>query len=198
MTRRDKFEGMLRTLRTAHPLVPFIFMFGACFELWKLCRIFFPDAEPFYDDVEGHAYILFQGRFYDINGEADNQETIDRLVPMRKSPKLCKEAFKWHRQSKARKQQEFDAAFYILQRARGDFCDYVPASGAKRSWVEYAGDVCPKCGNPLLVLVEKERPNALYFEDDRVRCLECDIHLCIETDGSGSAWVSQIEEEETA
>lgn len=73
---------------------------GACWEFHKILKAAFPDAEPFYDEAEGHVYTKIDGKFYDIKGRAHLTE--DKLTPMLKSRRLMRTAHRWMKNSNFR------------------------------------------------------------------------------------------------
>lgn len=64
----NQLERLLTELRDAHPNMERIFLHGKCYSLWNIVRTVFPESECWYSQVEGHVYIKYQDRFYDIRG----------------------------------------------------------------------------------------------------------------------------------
>ena len=69
-----------RDLRDTHPDFSHIFKNGGCYRFHKLVSCVFPEAEAYYDPIEGHVYTLIDGRFFDISGE--RVEGTDILLPI--------------------------------------------------------------------------------------------------------------------
>ena len=42
---------------------------GSCFKFYEILKGIFPDALPYYDEIDGHVYTLIEGKYYDIYGE---------------------------------------------------------------------------------------------------------------------------------
>ena len=59
---------MLDTLRTSHPDIEALYLYGQCYNLFRLIRVWRPDAEPWYDQMEGHIYTRVGAYWYDIRG----------------------------------------------------------------------------------------------------------------------------------
>lgn len=65
----NQLERFLSALRRSHPDMEHIFLNGSCFYLWDIVRTVFPEVEPWYSQVEGHIYLKYKDRFYDILGK---------------------------------------------------------------------------------------------------------------------------------
>lgn len=68
MSETKRILRFLAALRGAHPDTVALFTEGACYELWKIMRVIWPEAVPMYSQQEGHVYIEIDGRLYDIRG----------------------------------------------------------------------------------------------------------------------------------
>ena len=44
------------------------FQRGDCFQFYKIISVAYPEAEPFYDPVKGHVYVMLMNRLWDSNG----------------------------------------------------------------------------------------------------------------------------------
>lgn len=64
-----KLIQFLDMLRTAHPDMQWLFMQGQCYNLWRIVRTVFPEAKCLYSMNEGHVYIEYRGKLYDIRGK---------------------------------------------------------------------------------------------------------------------------------
>jgi len=60
---------LLAALREAHPDMQSLFLEGQCYNLWRIVRTVFPEAGCLYSMAEGHVYIGYQGKVYDIRGK---------------------------------------------------------------------------------------------------------------------------------
>jgi hypothetical protein len=75
-------------------------MRGGCFEFYKILKAAFPQAEPYYDEVDGHVYTLIDGKFYDIRGRRYLKD--DETSPMMENTRLMKDAHRWIGRTKFR------------------------------------------------------------------------------------------------
>lgn len=66
-------ENFLQELKSAYYLNGEIFMEGSCFRLYKILKTIFPDAEPYYSQLDGHWITKINGEYYDINGCIDEK-----------------------------------------------------------------------------------------------------------------------------
>lgn len=66
---------------------------GGCYELFLLLREIFPDAEPWYDQVEGHVYTKIGNAYYDIKGK--RYRLNETACPMTDEPNWMKRAHRW-------------------------------------------------------------------------------------------------------
>ena len=64
-----KLIQFLDMLRAAHPDMQWMFTHGQCYNLWRIVRTVFPEANCLYSTEEGHVYIEYQGQLYDIRGK---------------------------------------------------------------------------------------------------------------------------------
>lgn len=63
-----KLLDLIHNIRNSHPDMEWLFLKGQCYNLWRIVRTIFPSAECWYSQLEGHVYIKFEGKFYDIRG----------------------------------------------------------------------------------------------------------------------------------
>lgn len=66
---------------------------GDCFALYRLLKLFHPDAEPWYDQIEGHVYTKIDGEFYDIYGK--HTSLPNEPIHMHLEPRILEQAFEW-------------------------------------------------------------------------------------------------------
>lgn len=85
-------EKLISAIRNSFPGAVTVYTRGGCFEFYRILKEVFPDAEPFYDDMEGHVYTKIGGKFYDINGKL--RKKLD-LTPMMKNRRLMSDVHRW-------------------------------------------------------------------------------------------------------
>ena len=61
----DKF---LKELRDSADIQFKIFTEGSCFRLYKILKIIFPDAKPYWSDLDNHCITKIKNEYYDIGG----------------------------------------------------------------------------------------------------------------------------------
>lgn len=127
MATRADILRFITTLREAHPSISYIFKNGACFELYKLLKYQYPEAECYYDYINGHIYTKIDGVFYDIDGahlvlsDDYNRESVIELE--KADIKLIKDGWRWHSRGhkkkygnialqKAEKLYSFESEYY--------------------------------------------------------------------------------------
>lgn len=59
---------MLDALRTSHPDMEQLYMYGQCYNLFRIIRTIRPQAEAWYCMIEGHIYTRVGVYWYDIRG----------------------------------------------------------------------------------------------------------------------------------
>lgn len=90
----DEIEKFLARLRDAHPSMPDIFKYGGCFELFRILRVLYPNAEAWYAWQQGHVYTKIGEYWYDIDGK--HVKIIDKIAFKRMDdPGQVHRAFKW-------------------------------------------------------------------------------------------------------
>jgi hypothetical protein len=82
---------LIEAIRNSFPDARKVYTEGGCFELFKILRTVFPDAEPYYDEIEGHVITLINGKFYDITGQVRRPDKW--CGPMRE--RVMKQAHRW-------------------------------------------------------------------------------------------------------
>jgi len=78
----DALERLLHELRNTHPQMQNLFLEGKCYNLWLIVRTVFPDAQCWYSKVQGHVYIKYNKKFYDIRGKRLKWSLPDDLQPL--------------------------------------------------------------------------------------------------------------------
>tara|TARA_R110000851_G_scaffold96879_1_gene210100 strand:- start:69 stop:392 length:324 start_codon:yes stop_codon:yes gene_type:complete len=58
----------LKELRDSADIQSKIFTKGSCFRLYKVLKVVFPDAKPYWSDIDNHCITKIEGEFYDIGG----------------------------------------------------------------------------------------------------------------------------------
>ena len=84
---------LITAIRNSFPGAELVYTRGACFEFYKILKASFPQAVPYYDEVEGHVYTEIDGKFYDIKGRAYLQ--ADKLSCMLHDQRLMRSAHRW-------------------------------------------------------------------------------------------------------
>lgn len=59
----------LDELRDASDDMYEVFTEGSCFRLYLILKTIFPQAKPYWSEVQGHAITKIDGKYYDIGGE---------------------------------------------------------------------------------------------------------------------------------
>lgn len=67
----NKIESFLKDLRESSDRMYDIFTTGSCFRLYLILKHFYPEAEPYWSDVDGHTLVKIDNCFYDIGGRVD-------------------------------------------------------------------------------------------------------------------------------
>lgn len=69
--------SIVHTLSSASPAIRTIFTQGACYRLYDLLSVYFPDAEPWLS--VGHVITKIDDRYYDIDGETTPSKSAIRM-----------------------------------------------------------------------------------------------------------------------
>lgn len=73
-----RIVNMLRELRDSAEPIQSIFTEGSCFRLYRILVNIFPQARPFYSQVDGHWITEIDGKYYDIGGEIDPSFVLEK------------------------------------------------------------------------------------------------------------------------
>lgn len=92
MASRDAPERLITKIRESFPESVEIYMNGGCYGLFLVLQEVFPEADAYYDPIEGHVYTKIGDHFYDINGRV---RPIDKLDRMRDSVDVMKKVHRW-------------------------------------------------------------------------------------------------------
>lgn len=89
----NKVERFLYTLRETLPDATTRYCNGDCFKLFQLLKALYPEAQPYYDIVNGHVYTQIGRSYYDIHGKS----MVDpkKLTPMSTERGILKSAHRW-------------------------------------------------------------------------------------------------------
>ena len=87
-----KIEKFLKALRDSDFFIEHIYMNGGCYQLYKVIKSVFPDAEPYFSKELVHIAAMVDGKLYDIRGPID-EKTVGGFVLM--TPEQCQEAESW-------------------------------------------------------------------------------------------------------
>lgn len=65
--------ALIEAIRDSTPYMHVIYRFGSCWKFYKILKVVFPEAEPYYvyDHETSHVVTKINGKFYDITGEVD-------------------------------------------------------------------------------------------------------------------------------
>lgn len=61
-------EEFLAALRASFGGAEAVYTEGSCWQLFKILKLLYPQANPYYDAIEGHVYAEIYGYLYDIRG----------------------------------------------------------------------------------------------------------------------------------
>jgi len=98
-------KEIARHLRETHPDMEHTFTRGGCFKFYEMLRANFPDAEPYYDPIEGHVYVNIDNRYFDIKGEL---EDASKLVPLEEGLSTTTDPTRWAQEAFFNKEAEDD------------------------------------------------------------------------------------------
>lgn len=94
MSEKEKeILDFINILKDVHPVMVEIFTNGGCYEFFRLLKIHYEEAEPWYDWASGHAYVKIDNRYYDINGVHDTVPEI--TSPLSDEPNVLNKAHTW-------------------------------------------------------------------------------------------------------
>lgn len=65
----DPVEKLCAVIRAAHPDMVDLFCYGQCYNFFLILRTVYPQAEPWYDQIEGHVYTRIGKFWYDVRGK---------------------------------------------------------------------------------------------------------------------------------
>lgn len=82
----------LKSLKESDFFIEYIYTNGGCYQLYKILKTIFFDAEPYIILSKTHVVTKIGDKFYDINGEYINNDNAD-ILPMNED--LQKEAEEW-------------------------------------------------------------------------------------------------------
>lgn len=68
----------LKELKASYHKNEFVYTRGSCFRLYSILKTVFPQAKPFYSDLDGHWITEIDEKFYDINGEINSDFVEDK------------------------------------------------------------------------------------------------------------------------
>ena len=87
-----KPEVLIERIRESFDESRLVYTQGSCYRFFLILRTVYPDAEAYYDWVEGHVYTKIDGKFYDIRGRCANApKDLERL----NDTHLAKTAHRW-------------------------------------------------------------------------------------------------------
>lgn len=71
-------EDFLKELRESADIQYKIFTEGSCFRLYRILKTVYPEAKPYWSDLENHCITEINGRFYDIGGKVRKEHVEDK------------------------------------------------------------------------------------------------------------------------
>ena len=78
LKRKKQILQFLRELRGSDDRMQKIFLEGSCFRLYCILKTIYPDAKPYYSQVDGHWITKIDGSYYDINGKLSKDYIKDK------------------------------------------------------------------------------------------------------------------------
>lgn len=69
MQRTEMVDAFLQAMRESDFYIKFIYTEGGCFQLYKILKVLFPDAEPYMLGNGTHVATMIGGKLWDIYGE---------------------------------------------------------------------------------------------------------------------------------
>lgn len=91
----ERLDEFLRLLRESSDGTTIeVFTKGGCYKLHEMVKLFFPEAEAWYDGENGHVYTFIFGGLYDIFGR---HEPRNDVIPIKGNytDSWLREAEKW-------------------------------------------------------------------------------------------------------
>lgn len=86
-TNKDKnITEFLKELRESSDRIHAIFTKGSCYRLTSILKAIYPEAEPYWSDLENHAITKIDDVYYDIGGPLSSKYVEEKgyyLVPER-------------------------------------------------------------------------------------------------------------------
>lgn len=73
-----EIEDFLKELRESADIQYKIFTEGSCFRLYRILKTIYPEAKPYWSDLDNHCITKINGKFYDIGGEVKKSHVKDR------------------------------------------------------------------------------------------------------------------------
>lgn len=70
----QQIERFLQALRESDFFIPYIYKFGACYQLYRILKVLYPEAEAYvkeFDSPYAHVITKVDGQYYDIDGLVD-------------------------------------------------------------------------------------------------------------------------------
>jgi len=68
---------------------------GGCFQLYKVLKELYPEAEAWYDYIDGHVYTKIGDTLYDIHGAHHRNDWSVTLTQLSKDIKTYADAHEW-------------------------------------------------------------------------------------------------------
>lgn len=88
-------EEFIRSLRESFNGSKTVYTEGSCYQLYLILKGLYPEAEAYYDDINGHVYTKIDSKFYDIYGETTNPNILCIIKPLFDMPMVSINAPSW-------------------------------------------------------------------------------------------------------
>lgn len=85
-------NNLLQAIRHAVPCWEYVFKHGGCYGLYLIIKSVYPEAECWYDQIEGHVYTKVGGEFWDIDGQHEPKE---HWIRIESEPNIHRQAETW-------------------------------------------------------------------------------------------------------
>lgn len=93
LSKRYSPKSLITAIRHSFPEATIVYKNGGCYGLYLILKDVYPEADAYYDPIEGHVYTKIGNHFYDISGMV--QPPLDKLVRMRDDATLMRKIHRW-------------------------------------------------------------------------------------------------------
>jgi hypothetical protein len=81
------------TLRNSDGYIETIYLHGSCYRFYLMLKEFFPECEPYINEIKDHVISKYKGKFYDITGEISG----DKFTLMTESENIKASYWSFHK-----------------------------------------------------------------------------------------------------